>query len=277
MPQPKPKHLQLLSDLLDQLRSEVPLSELEFRRATRFIGTLKDRAVSSYLYALAYAAKGDKLQACEFFDECLNYKELLDAPNNYLTYLEKNCSVWQVQNVSGKVAEHLLTRMKNHPKKTANFNELRVLEFCFESNLTLGNIPKATIYYLAYKHFSENAASAKIDGFKETAVMSQEMQGMLENIELFKSRACLNDEQFSLISLSAVKVIERYNVSITAFLFRFMQEERTNCYILTTNTKDVELLADMNIDLAFELAEHEELSGKHFSAWFKGYKEEPCQ
>lgn len=58
-------------------------------------------------------------------------------------------------------------------------------------------------------------------------------------------------------------------------LYLLFCSRRKNCGIYTdVKTDDIDVIADMNIDIAFSLAENENLAGKRFSVWYRGTQEE---
>ena len=68
-----------------------------------------------------------------------------------------------------------------------------------------------------------------------------------------------------------------HKVSPVAMSFCSIPEERTSSYVMAVNTEDSDVLSDMNLDIAFSLAENESLIGKPFSVWFEGRLEEPAR
>ena len=42
---------------------------------------------------------------------------------------------------------------------------------------------------------------------------------------------------------------------------------------MTLKTNDIDVISDMNLDIAFSLAENDSLLGKNFSVWYQGLEE----
>ena len=93
----------------------------------------------------------------------------------------------------------------------------------------------------------------------------------------FKSTTGITDEEFQDIANRIVDIMTYHKVGPVAMSFCSVPEERTSSYVMTVNTEDTDVLSDMNLDIAFSLAENESLIGKPFSVWFEGHSEEPAR
>lgn len=246
MPQPLPKYLEINDELTDRLSSNDLLSEMEFRRYIKRIEALTDIHTQNYLYAMAYAAYGKKDKAIPFFEESLRGGVDV-APDNYLAYLNSYGSFLEVQELSMRWADTL---------KSKNYYFT-----AFQSCLFRGDIDKAGIFVDKYLTLADDEETHKI---KRTFEFTKEEVG------LFKERSGLSDKEFQIVAETVIFVIVQHNERPAGLAYLGVQEEMSFSYIVILKCEDHDKIAEMNIDLAFALADYDELTDKNFSAWFRG-------
>ncbi|MFD2021165.1 hypothetical protein ACFSKS_04700 [Pseudocitrobacter faecalis] len=96
----------------------------------------------------------------------------------------------------------------------------------------------------------------------------------LVETKLFKRTSGVTDDQFKDIAVRVIGVAHNHKVKPVSLSFYSVPEEKTSSYVMTVDTLDPDVLSDMNLDIAFSLAENDELIGKNFSVWFEGVQEE---
>lgn len=246
MPQPQEKHIEINSELTDRLSSKNYLSEMEFFRYMRTIDSLKNVGIQSYLYALLYAAYEDKAKAISFFEESLTYGIDI-APNNYIAYLNTHGCFSEVKEVSTRLGRII-------PDKSICYT-------AFQCSLLSGDREGALFFYSRFNKMVDS------DEAKDMANRLAEAEHLMQD---FKEKVGLSDREFQLLAETTISVMEDHGKNLDGVGYHTFPEERSYSYILMVNCSNPEKIADMNIDLAFALADKEELTGKLFSAWFKG-------
>lgn len=250
MPQAAPKSSQISNELIDMLMSRMSVSEMEFYRYIRDIEHLNDKAAEDYLKALANAVYGRKEVAIAFFEEAL--KQNIDIiAQNYVVYLNDYGSYRQVQ----ELVDRLVMQYRS---KT-------MLGHAWETNLFMGEVNKAISYAEDF---------IKIVDAKEAEAMKQVAASALAETTLFKKNTGISDDDYVDIAVRVVDVMDAHRVSPVALSFHSIPEENTASYVMSVNTLDADILSDMNLDIAFSLAENDSLAGKKFSVWFEGTAED---
>ena len=253
MPQPALKANKISSELIDILAARDTISEMQYFRYIRDIEKLRDSASEDYLKALANGAFGRKDTAVAFFEEALKHNNLIIA-QNYVVYLNDYGSFREVEQVVNRLVER--------------YNSPTMLSHAWEANLFLGRIDKA-IYYA-------ERLIGMVDE-KEAELVKHLAATALVQSTTFKSATGITDEELQYIANRIVDIMSDNKVSPVAMSFCSIPEERTSSYVMTVNTEDSDVLSDMNLDIAFSLAENENLIGKPFSVWFEGRLEEPAR
>lgn len=253
MPQLALKANEISSELIDILAARGTISEMQYYRYLRDIEKLRDSASEDYLKALANGAFGRKDTAVAFFEEALKHNNLLIA-QNYVVYLNDYGSFREVEQAVNRLVER--------------YNSPTMLSHAWEANLFSGRIDKA-LYY------AERLISMVDE--KEAEMVKHLAATALAQSTTFKSTTGITDEEFQDIANRIVDIMTHHKVGPVAMSFCSVPEERTSSYVMTVNTEDSDVLSDMNLDIAFSLAENDSLIGKPFSVWFEGHSEEPAR
>lgn len=251
MTQAIPKSVELTNELIDVLASDQTLPEMSFHRYVRAIENLKDFSSHDFLLALANAAYGRVDDAIEYFELAMLRAPDTTVAGNYLAFVNENRGLFEVADLSARLSEMFV-----------------VPSFYFtayQSCLFTGQFERAC-------HFA--GLYIKVSDSKEAEKMQHTLSSAEHRLSEFKNLAGLSDEQYKLIAATAIHVMEDYGQHVTGLAFHSVKEEGANAYVLVIKCQDPEIIADMNMDLAFALAEHEELYDKSFSAWFQGVEKE---
>lgn len=250
MPQPLPKFVEINDELTDRLSAGSVLSEMEFYRYIRSIESVNDKAVQSYLYAMAHAAYGKKEKAVAFFEEALKFGVVI-APNNYLAYINDVGSFSEVKALAHRLAETAVNK--------------QIFHTAFQSSLFSGNLDQATSYAEKYM---------KIADVKERQEMASSLSDAKKEIQKFKERSGLSDADFQMVADATIRIVDTHGCKISGLSYQSIREESAHSYVVLVKSSDPEKIAEMNIDLAFALADYDQLTDKRFSAWFKGREAE---
>lgn len=253
MPQLALKANEISSELIDILASRGSISEMQYFRYLRDIEKLRDSASEDYLKALANGAFGRKEAAVAFFEEALKQNNVLIA-QNYIVYLNDYGNFREVEQVVNRLVER--------------YNTPTMLSHAWEANLFLGRIDKALNY-------AERLISMVDE--KEAELVKHLAATALAQSTMFKTATGMTDQEFEDIANRVVDIMANYKVGPVAMSFCSIPEERTSSYIMAVKTVDTDVLSDMNLDIAFSLAENDSLIGKPFSVWFEGHSEESAR
>lgn len=251
MTQAIPKSFELTNELIDILASDQTLTEMDFHRYIRKIENLRDFSSRHFMFALTHAAYGRVDEALEYFASAMQIAPDEIVAKNYLAFVNKNCDLFEVADLSAKLSQSFVV---------PNFYFT-----AYQSSLFTGRFAKA-------RQFAE--LFIKVSARKEAEKMQHTIASAEYRLAEFKQLANLTDEQCELIAITAVNVMASYNQHVTSLVFNTVKEENANTYVLVIKCQDPEIIANMNMDLAFALAEHEELYDKNFSAWFQGVEKE---
>ncbi|HCA0685134.1 TPA: hypothetical protein MNM99_003593 [Citrobacter freundii] len=250
MPQPALKANEISSELIDILASKTKISEMQFYRYIKDIERLKDSASEDYLKALANGAYGRKDTAVAFFEEAIKQKNVVIA-QNFVVYLNDYGTYREVHDAANRLVAH--------------FNNPTMLSHAWETNLFMGNVDKALYYAERLIGMMDEKEAEMVKHLAATA---------LAETTLFKRTTGISDIELQDIASRVIDVIDSYKVSPLALAFYSVPEEKTSSYVMTVDTLDPDILSDMNLEIAFSLAENEDLIGKPFSVWFEGSKED---
>ncbi|WP_174634521.1 hypothetical protein [Yersinia thracica] len=248
MPSAVPKSLELSHELTALLQRGDVLSEMSFFRYIREIEKLKstDKVTKQYLSALAHAANGRKREAIELFEASTLLPDPIKA-NNYLAYIASRGSMVEYKNLAIRLAQ------------------------CYESKDFALSAHDCCMYFgetTLMKKFAEKFN--KLSNKDEVAEMKGKFHSAYEIVNRFKTMTGLSDSDLSLVAKCVFSVIDKNECHAESVSFMSLDEEKSNSYIVTVDSDDIDKIADMNIDLSFSLAEHDELLDKQFSAWFLG-------
>lgn len=241
-----PKSDEIAHELTDSLSRGVVLHEMALQRYLHEIEKLDraDKQMKFYLMALAYGAAGKKAQAIDCFEASLLFPDEIRA-NNYLSYLADKGGMEEYKELLFRLARQYEVR--------------KFIELAHDISLYFGDVSKMNEFSAKYN---------KLSNEDEVQKMSDHFIDSVELLNLFKNATGLSEEDFYKVGKSAFIVMDRNSYKPSSVSFMIINEEKTNSYIVGVECDNASDIASMNIELAFELAEHEELLDKQFSAWF---------
>lgn len=250
MPQARPKANLIGSELIDLLQAKSSLTEMEFYRYIKDIEKLNDKTAEDYLKALANGVYGRKDAAVAFFEASLTQNIDIYA-QNYVVYLNDYGTFREMSEVVNRLVHHYGSRT--------------MIGHAWETNLFMGDVDKALYYAKKFTSIVDESEGEKMSHIAASA---------LEDTTEFKQTAGISDEDYKDLALRVVDVIDAHNLKPRVLQFFSVPEEQTSAYVMFVNTDDIDILSDMNLEIAFSLAENENFVGKKFSVWFKGHIEE---
>lgn len=99
--------------------------------------------------------------------------------------------------------------------------------------------------------------------------MDNNLDEVVSQVESFKQRADLSGLEYELIFKNVSDVMDAQKIHPSGMRFYNISEEKVNAIVFMTKSTDAEQIADMNIELAFSMAEHDCLARKDFAVWFE--------
>lgn len=249
-PTPAKKTNEILNELADYLKEGEVLTQFQFHKYVRDIENLKDMRVESCLLALANAAYGRKPEAIAFFEAAMSesYYDHTVA-HNYLAYLGSHGSIYELFDLI---------------VKTARMTESKQFSFgAFKACMAHGEWQLAA-------EFADKSKKLCSERDGDGSEMILEIDRMLTNSLRFKENAGFNDEDYSTLSKVIVSVLNKYHQKFAKISLRSIKDKAVNSYMVFVDTKDSDMISEMNMDMALSLAEHDEFLNKQFSVWFLG-------
>ncbi|QUG75075.1 hypothetical protein GKQ23_08765 [Erwinia sp. E602] len=247
MPEPLSKSTEYAHQLIDILKSGELLAEWDLHSWIRNIKALGNSAHEEYLLALAWAAYGDSDKASPLFERALCVESEADVvAKNYLIFVSLRGELADAVKLSWRLSQKFIS-----PEILcrAIYLHLYYGEFAkaFELNRKfLRMVPQA-----AEQHFSGDLASLE------------------SGLARFRSTANMSDAQFTVLVRSVAAIMRKNNAITEHYSFHSLNEEAMNAYVVTVANCNVDRVAAMNLQLALELAEHDELLSLNFSVWFE--------
>lgn len=246
MPQPASKASVISEQLTKYLQEEVRLDDFSFRRLLREIEVLRDPISEDYLFALAYGAHGQVDDAISFFERSLQVCSNEVVAKNFLVFLSDYGTLKKSFETSVELAESYVSP----------FIYLQAYENC----LFMGKMELAKKYYLSY---------SKLFGDKEPEKLDNNLDEVVSQVESFKQRANLSGLEYEILFKNVADVMDNQKVHPAGMRFYNISEEKVNAIVFMTQSSNAELISDMNVELAFSMAEHDCLAHKDFAVWFE--------
>jgi len=192
-----------------------------------------------------YAAAGKKEKAYLYFEKS-KYDGHVEG-FNYLAFLLDVGTVEEYVKVSSNIADL-------YP------HDFDILIMAFTMHLYCGKFDEALTYL-------SKAISMKPEG--GTKLMNRSNTSLDSDLVKFKKCTDMSDAKFELVTSSMAKVMRENKAVMSDFSFHCITEETLNAYVIEISNLSLDEISSMNYDLAFALAEHDELLGIDFAAWFK--------
>ncbi|GAB5070905.1 hypothetical protein SedNR2807_10910 [Citrobacter sedlakii] len=246
MPQPAKKASVISEQLTKYLQDEVRIDDFSFRRMLREIEALRDPVSEDYLFALVHGAHGQVNEAISFFERSLQVCSNEVVAKNFLVFLSDYGTLKKSFETSIELAESFVSPF--------------IYLQAYENSIFMGKMGLAEKYFQSY---------SKLFGDKEPEKMENNLDEVVSQVESFKQRADLSGLEYELIFKNVADVMDAQNVHPSGMRFYNISEEKVNAVVFMTKSSDAEQIADMNIELAFSMAEHDCLAHKDFAVWFE--------
>ncbi|WP_369427064.1 hypothetical protein [Providencia sp. PROV236] len=246
--QPIHKSEELMHSLQDRISNEEVSNEIELMQTLREIDKYSSGLEKNHLKALAYSLNNKIDKACDFFELSIQVNNL-DYARNYLAVINQRSS-----NVKYLQLLH----------RFADEYESPTLAFlAYQSCLNIADLRNAEKFISkAIKLSEEDKRNAYINEFQNAKL------ALMKYLML----SGLSEEELMNLANIVISILDEWKVQIVAINYTntSAHDEQSNLFMMTAECDDPEILSDMNIALAYKLAEHDEFIGKNFSVFIGG-------
>ncbi|MBN5198750.1 hypothetical protein JY494_04420 [Serratia marcescens] len=245
-PNPQSKSGEIQDTLTDYINRGERIDQFTFIRVMKDIKLLPDTVSVIMCTALAYGADKQFELAKDWFIEGLQYGDVQLA-RNYLAFLART--------------SHNELHKKEALRLGYIFKEPNILWLASSAAILAGDDERVS-------EFSERHASL-YDG-EEAREILQDGEMSASIINRFKSLSGLTSPEIDRISDVMAGIATRYNLGMIGADYYLDECGIDSAYVGMIHGNDPDVISDMNLDLAFALAENELLDGKKATAWFRG-------
>ncbi len=246
--QPIHKSEELLNLLQDQIVRENVCTDFEFIQFIREINKYSTGLEKNYLKALAYSLYNKIEQAIDFFELSLQFNNV-DYARNYLAVIN--------QRSSNKKYLKLLYRFADE------YESVSFTLLAYQTSIYIANLKLAEHYLNKICKLSNKE---KADKYKNN--FERTKSALLKYCFL----SGLNEDELMKLVSMAISILDNHQVKIVGVNYTnaSVHNEESNIFIMTAECDDADILSEMNLQLAYELAEHKEFLGKNFSIFING-------
>ncbi|UQZ10679.1 hypothetical protein M8G38_12810 [Providencia stuartii] len=245
---PIPKSEELMLALQERIIHEDVSNDFELMQVLREIDKHSSALEKNHLKALAYSLNNQIEKASEFFELSLQVKNL-DYARNYLAVINQRSTNTKLYN--------LLKRFSDE------YESLIFSKLAYQSSLNMADLKKA-------EYFTSKLVKLSADEDRDAYIKQFEKAKGALLTYCFMSG--LNEDELMKLANIIIAILDGRNIRIAGINYAntSAHDSQANLYMVTTECDDVDLLADINIELAYNLAEHEEFIGKNFSVFIGG-------
>lgn len=229
--------------LIPYLNANEELSEVEYKLCEKEANSILDYVERNETLGLLYAVQKKDALMEQHFENALSFSFNLTTLSNYSSILNRRALFNKRRNILCKYKKDL-----NTPDLLQHF--LEVASIYLDSNIAEFICKKAI--EIKCKDFYLNAFN----------LLKKQI------LEIRKLTNC-SDTQIELISDICSKILRKYNQSPSAFSLKTIAGEN---YVIVVNINDIEILFDMNDELANRVSETDELNSCKLIAVFRSTK-----
>lgn len=246
-PSPAKKTNEILNELTGYLNEGKKVNEFQFHRYVKDIENLRDPHVESSLLAFANAAYGRKSEAIAFFEKSLDESPYDYIANNYLAYIDSHGTIKEFYALLIRVA---------HMFESKEFSLDAIKRCVFHGDIELA------------REFADKCL--KLCGDEERSEMEKDISDAFKNTLNFNKTAGFSSKEYALFSKIVIDTLEKHGKKFLSIFYRFIADKAVNSCTVFVNSHDINIISEMNMDIALSLADHDEFLNKNFSVWFLG-------
>lgn len=236
--------MQILSHHIDE---GIELDQLTFRRYLKKFENIKDEPLKLMLFGLVYGAAKKHAEAIPFFKESVKYKDDV-AARNYLTYLGRTHQFEMYRDESERLAK-----------------EISSFPLCIRArNAAYSDGDVQLSLFFARKAIALTSDPDVIRNLK------MDINNHMHSLNEFIANSGLSSEEIKDLSRRISSVARRYNVLSISTEFYVSADGHDLAIINDVLNMDDDVISDMDIEVACEIAMLEKYSDKNITAWFRG-------
>lgn len=246
--QPVHKSEELLSEITSILESGGTINDMTLMKYINEINKYFSGLEKNFALGKAYGINKNIAKAAHYFELSLQIPNG-DYALGYLSVICRLGTTRQARELSARLASQYESRI--------------FANFAFQYSL----------YYLdidMMERFMSQWMKLSLD--EDRMELNKELNRAMSALSKFKDMAGLSQSEVELLSSLVMDVVDEHEHQVLGVQFisdnRF--DEPINSYMVTTNCSAAVALANMNMELAFKFAGHDELLGKKFSVYIKG-------
>ncbi|QUT03202.1 hypothetical protein [Proteus terrae] len=246
--QPIHKSEELMKSLQERISNEEVSNDFELMQILKEIEKYSNGLEKNHLKALAYSLNNDIDKASHYFELSLQVSNI-DYARNYLAVINQRASNIKYM--------HLLHRFADE-YESPTFSYL-----AYQSCLYIAELSKAEKFMAkVIKLSDEDKRNGYLNEFKNAR------HALMKYLKL----SGLEEKNLMTLANLIIAILDEWNIQIVAINYTNTSayDEQSNLFMMTAECDDVELLSDMNIELAYRLTEYDEFIGKNFSVFIGG-------
>lgn len=249
--QAKLKSEEILDNLIDYLSNGGFLTEIRLRGVLNDIEENFSGINKNYAKALSYSLAKNFDRAIYHFELALQSKNM-ECALNYMAVVNNNCGVSK----SVEVADRLL---KEYESKT-------ILKTACGLAIFRINIAQLEKYM---------EVAMKLSNDEDRMKLKKDFDSASFAISKFKEFAGFNNGEEELLSDIVLGILDEKNIRIRGvkFITDSKHEESINSYLVTVYCDDPREIANINMSIAFKLADHDVFLDKKFSTIVQGFSQ----
>ncbi|ATC75045.1 hypothetical protein BG257_10620 [Proteus mirabilis] len=246
--QPIHKSEELLSKMASMLQSGQTIDDMSLMRYINDINKYFSGLEKNYALGIAYGLNKNIQKSIYYFELALQVPNG-DYALGYLSIICNLGSTRQARELSARLATEYESKI--------------FAKFAFQYSLFFADLKMMGVFMTQWIKLSLN---------EERMKLQEELKKASSALSKFRDMAGFSQPETEMLSGIIMDLIDdnNYQVLSVEYISDNRFDEPINSYMVTTNCSTASTLADMNMDLAFKFADHEEFLGKKFSVYIKG-------
>ncbi|MEH5098992.1 hypothetical protein PO486_13990 [Atlantibacter hermannii] len=237
---------EMLGVLTHHIDNKIILDDFTLRRFIAKAEKIPDDPIKLMALGLAYGAAGQHQTAIDYFKEAVKYHDDVSA-RNYLSYLSHTGEYELYREEAIRMAKEIVSLPLYIKARNAAYAD---------------GDPELTLF------FARKVLSVMGDD-KERESVELEQRVKEAALKNFIDATNLKTSEISKLTRSIAHVAKKYDVLAVAQDF-YTTEDGDAAVICDVLCFDANVISDMDIDVATELAMNETFSDKNITAWFRG-------
>lgn len=235
--------LEMLTSCIDGRNT---LDVFTLRRVVSNANAIPDEPTKLMVLGLAYGAAGEHEAAIEFFKDAVKYRDDIVA-RNYLSYLSHTGKYELYRDEAVRLAKEMGSLPVYIRARNAAYAD-------GDGELSL---------------FFARKALSMIGDKREWEKMNRDIKEKTEDLEKFINATQLNSHEISELTLMVSLVGEKHGVIAVSHDY-YTSSDGDAAIVCDVLCTDVDVLSEMDITAATEIAISESFSNKNVTAWYRG-------